>query len=426
MIIRKDDKKLQDILNRGEILEGEYLQTVLDIIDNVKKNGDKALADYSLKFDKYDIASNGMEISKGEMKSAWDDLDDELKGALERAKANVVSFHEKQLENTWMYEKTPGTFLGQKVTALESVGVYVPGGKAVYTSSVLMNVLPAKVAGVDEIIMVTPATGGEVNKVVLAAAYLAGVDRGFKIGGAQAVAALAYGTETVPRVCKIVGPGNIYVALAKKMVFGQVDIDMIAGPSEILIVADSTADADYVAADMLSQAEHDELASAIVVTDDMELAKEIENSVYAQLEELPKKDIARKSIERFGAIIVTDDLAEAADITNEIAVEHLELCVANPMEYMLKIRNAGAIFLGSNTPEPVGDYYAGPNHVLPTGGTAKFFSPLGTYDFQKKSSIIYYSKEQLMADMDDIRILSESEELIAHRNSVVIRKEDSL
>ncbi len=236
-----------------------------------------------------------------------------------------------------------------------------------------MNVLPAKVAGVDEIVMVTPpATGGEVNQVVLAAAYLAGVDRGFKVGGAQAVAALAYGTESVPRVCKIVGPpGNIYVALAKKMVFGQVDIDMIAGPSEILIVADSTADADYVAADMLSQAEHDELASAIVVTDDMELAKEIENSVYAQLEELPKKDIAAKSIERFGAIIVTDDLNEAADITNEIAVEHLELCVANPMEYMLKIRNAGAIFLGSNTPEPVGDYYAGPNHVLPTGGDCK-------------------------------------------------------
>jgi len=424
MIIRKDDQRLKDILNRGEILEGEYLQTVLDIIGNVKKSGDKALAEYTLKFDRYDIDKNGVEITKEEMKTAWDALDDKLKGALERAKANVVSFHEKQLENTWMYEKSKGTFLGQKVTALESVGVYVPGGKAVYPSSVLMNVLPAKVAGVDEIVMVTPATGGQVNPVVLAAAYLAGVDRGFKIGGAQAIAALAYGTESVPRVCKIVGPGNIYVALAKKMVFGQVDIDMIAGPSEILIVADSSADADYVAADMLSQAEHDELASAIVVTDDMELAKDIENSVRAQLLELPKKDIAQKSIDRFGAIIVTDDLDEAADIVNEIAVEHLELCVANPMEYMLKIRNAGAIFLGSNTPEPVGDYFAGPNHVLPTGGTAKFFSPLGTYDFQKKSSIIYYSKEQLMADMNDIRILAESEELIAHRNSVIIRKED--
>jgi len=424
MIIDKNDKRLEDILKRGEIMEGEYLQTVLNIIDDVKKRGDESLCELSLKFDKYDIKKHGIEISKEEMKAAWDALDDRLKLALENAKANVVSFHEKQLENTWLYEKTPGTFLGQKVTALESVGVYVPGGKAVYPSSVLMNVLPAKVAGVDEIVMVTPATGGEVNPVVLAAAYLAGVDRGFKIGGAQAVAALAYGTETIPRVCKIVGPGNIYVALAKKMVFGQVDIDMIAGPSEILIVADSSADPDFVAADMLSQAEHDELASAIVVTDDMELAKDIESSVYAQLEELPKKDIAKKSIEKYGAIIVTEDLNEAADITNEIAVEHLELCVANPMEYMLKIRNAGAIFLGSNTPEPVGDYFAGPNHVLPTGGTAKFFSPLGTYDFQKKSSIIYYSKEQLMADMPDIRVLAESEELIAHRNSVIIRKED--
>lgn len=424
MIIRKTDERLQQILKRGEILEGEYLSTVLGIIDDVRKRGDEALHDYTLKFDRYDIKKGGIEITRAEMKAAWNSLDKKVKGALERAKENVVSFHEKQLESTWLYEKSAGTYLGQKVTALESAGVYVPGGKAVYPSSVLMNVLPAKVAGVDEIVMVTPATGGGVNPAVLAAAYLAGVDRGFKIGGAQAVAALAYGTQSVPRVCKIVGPGNIYVALAKKMVFGQVDIDMIAGPSEILIVADSSADADYVAADMLSQAEHDELASAIVVTDDMDLAKEIENSVNAQLKELPKKDIARKSIERFGAIIVTDSLDEAAEIVNEIAVEHLELCVANPMEYMLKIRNAGAIFLGSNTPEPVGDYYAGPNHVLPTGGTAKFFSPLGTYDFQKKSSIIYYSKEQLMKDMDDIRILSESEELIAHRNSVIIRKED--
>ncbi|MGE4319583.1 MAG: histidinol dehydrogenase [Deferribacterales bacterium] len=424
MIIKKTDKRLQDILNRGDILEGEYLSTVLGIIDNVRKNGDKALKEYTLKFDRYDIEKEGMEITKAEMKAAWDALDDRLKKALENAKKNVVEFHEKQLESTWFYDNGKGTYLGQKVTALESVGVYVPGGKAVYPSSVLMNVLPAKVAGVDEIVMVTPATGGHVNPVVLAAAYLAGVDRGFKIGGAQAVAALAYGTETVPQVCKITGPGNIYVALAKKMVFGKVDIDMIAGPSEVLIVADSSADPDYVAADMLSQAEHDELASAIVVTDDMELAKDIENSVYAQLAELPKKEIAGKSLERFGAIIVTDDLDEAADIVNEIAVEHLELAVAHPMEFMLKIRNAGAIFLGQNTPEPVGDYYAGPNHVLPTGGTAKFFSPLGTYDFQKKSSIIYYSKEQLMADMEDIRVLSESEELIAHRNSVLIRKDD--
>jgi histidinol dehydrogenase len=423
MIIKKDDKKLKDILRRGEILEGEYLQTVLDIIGDVRQNGDSALAEYTLRFDKYDIAADGMEITKQEMKSAWDALDGRLKDALQRAKENIVSFHEKQREHTWLYEKTPGTFLGQKVTALESVGVYVPGGKAVYPSSVLMNVLPAKVAGVDEIVMVTPATGGRVNQTVLAAAYLAGVDRGFKIGGAQAVAALAYGTETVPRVCKIVGPGNIYVALAKKMVFGQVDIDMIAGPSEILIVADSTADPDYVAADMLSQAEHDELASAIVVTDDPELARDIENSVLAQLKELPKKEIAAKSIERFGAIIVTETLDEAAQIANDIAVEHLELCVANPMEFMLKIRNAGAIFLGTDTPEAVGDYFAGPNHVLPTGGTARFFSPLGTYDFQKKSSIIYYSKEQLLADMDDIKVLAESEELIAHRNSVIIRKD---
>lgn len=420
MIIKRNDEKLKRILGRGESFDEQYLDTVLGIIKRIRKEGDAALFELTKKFDRFE--GNNIEISRKEMEKAYKALDPKLKKALEKARDNIVSFHEKQLEKTWIYEKSEGTFLGQKITPLEKVGVYVPGGKAVYPSSVLMNTLPAKVAGVGEIIMTTPATGGEVNPVVLAAAYIAGVDRGFKVGGAQAVAALAYGTATVPKVDKIVGPGNIYVALAKKLVFGQVDIDMIAGPSEILIIADKSAKAKYIAADMLSQAEHDELASSVAVTDNKKLAEKIEEELRKQLEELPKKEIAKKSIDSYGAVILVKDMDEACDVANEIAPEHLELYVENPMEMMLKIKNAGAIFLGENTPEPVGDYIAGPNHVLPTGGTARFFSPLGVYDFIKRSSILYYSKKQLAEDMEDIITLAEHEELIAHRNSAAVRK----
>lgn len=420
MIIKRNDEKLKRILGRGESFDEQYLDTVLSIINRIRKEGDAALFELTKKFDRFEGSS--IEITRKEMEKAYKALDPKLKKALEKARDNIVSFHEKQLEKTWIYEKSEGTFLGQKITPLEKVGVYVPGGKAVYPSSVLMNTLPAKVAGVGEIIMTTPATGGEVNPVVLAAAYIAGVDRGFKVGGAQAVAALAYGTATVPKVDKIVGPGNIYVALAKKLVFGQVDIDMIAGPSEILIIADKSAKAKYIAADMLSQAEHDELASSVAVTDNKKLAEKIEEELRKQLEELPKKEIAKKSIDSYGAVILVKDMDEACDVANEIAPEHLELYVENPMEMMLKIKNAGAIFLGENTPEPVGDYIAGPNHVLPTGGTARFFSPLGVYDFIKRSSILYYSKKQLAEDMEDIITLAEHEELIAHRNSAAVRK----
>ncbi len=420
MIINRNDEKLKKILGRGESFDEQYLDTVLGIINRIRKEGDAALFELTKKFDRFEGSS--IEITRKEMEKAYKALDPKLKKALEKARDNIVSFHEKQLEKTWIYEKSEGTFLGQKITPLEKVGVYVPGGKAVYPSSVLMNTLPAKVAGVGEIIMTTPATGGEVNPVVLAAAYIAGVDRGFKIGGAQAVAALAYGTATVPKVDKIVGPGNIYVALAKKLVFGQVDIDMIAGPSEILIIADKSAKAKYIAADMLSQAEHDELASSVAVTDNKKLAEKIEEELRKQLEELPKKEIAKKSIDSYGAVILVKDMDEACDVANEIAPEHLELYVENPMEMMLKIKHAGAIFLGENTPEPDGDYIAGPNHVLPTGGTARFFSPLGVYDFIKRSSILYYSKKQLAEDMEDIITLAEHEELIAHRNSAAVRK----
>ncbi|WP_265822877.1 histidinol dehydrogenase [Geovibrio ferrireducens] len=420
MIIKRNDEKLKRILGRGESFDEQYLDTVLGIINRIRKEGDAALLELTKKFDRFEGSS--IEITRKEMEKAYKALDPKLKKALEKARDNIVSFHEKQLEKTWIYEKSEGTFLGQKITPLEKVGVYVPGGKAVYPSSVLMNTLPAKVAGVGEIIMTTPATGGEVNPVVLAAAYIAGVDRGFKVGGAQAVAALAYGTATVPKVDKIVGPGNIYVALAKKLVFGQVDIDMIAGPSEILIIADKSAKAKYIAADMLSQAEHDELASSVAVTDNKKLAEKIEEELRKQLEELPKKEIAKKSIDSYGAVILVKDMDEACEVANEIAPEHLELYVENPMEMMLKIKNAGAIFLGENTPEPVGDYIAGPNHVLPTGGTARFFSPLGVYDFIKRSSILYYSKKQLAEDMEDIITLAEHEELIAHRNSAAVRK----
>jgi len=420
LIIGKDSPKINKILDRGGIFDKEYLPVVMDILDKVKVEKDKALIELTMKFDKTDL-TKGFEVEKEYLKACFDNLPESLKKSLNLAKGNIMEYHRNMLEKTWMYERKDGSILGAKVTPLEKVGVYVPGGKAAYPSTAMMNILPAKVAGVSEVIMVTPATKNNLNEVVLAAAYLAGVDRVFKIGGAQAIAALAYGTETIPKVDKIVGPGNIYVALAKKIVFGTVDIDMIAGPSEILVIADKFANPEYVAADMLSQAEHDELASSIVITDDMNLAERIAVEVEKQLAKLPKKNIAEKSLKDFGAIIVVNDLDEGCDLSNEIAPEHLELYVKTPFEYLNKIKNAGAIFLGEYTPEAVGDYVAGPNHTLPTNGTARFFSPLGTYDFVKRSSIISFNKNALLNAGENIVEIAKAEGLDAHANSVIKR-----
>ncbi|UOD35529.1 histidinol dehydrogenase [Deferribacteraceae bacterium V6Fe1] len=420
LIVDKNSPKINKILDRGGIFDKEYLPVVMDILDKVKTEKDKALIELTLKFDKTDL-TKGFEVEKQYLKTCFDNLPESLQKSLELAKGNIMEYHRNMLEKTWMYEREDGCILGAKVTPLERVGVYVPGGKATYPSTVLMNILPTKVAGVSEVIMVTPATENRLNEVVLAAAYLAGVDRVFKIGGAQAVAALAYGTETIPKVDKIVGPGNIYVALAKKIVFGTVDIDMIAGPSEILVIADKFANPEYVAADMLSQAEHDELASSIVITDNMNLAEKVAAEVEKQLAKLPKKNIAEKSLKDFGAIIVVSDLDEACTLANKIAPEHLELYVKTPFEYLNKIKNAGAIFLGEYTPEAVGDYVAGPNHTLPTNGTARFFSPLGTYDFVKRSSIISFNKDALFNVGESIIEIAKAEGLDAHANSVIKR-----
>jgi histidinol dehydrogenase len=420
LIINIQSEKIKKILDRGNIFDQQYLPAVMEILNKVKEGKDKALVELTKKFDNTDI-SDGFEVDKKFLEKCYENLPEKLRISLNVAKNNITEYHKNMLEKTWMYERADGSILGAKVTPLEKVGVYVPGGKATYPSTVLMNILPAKVAGVKEVIMVTPAKDGKLNEVVLAAAYLAGVDRVFKLGGAQAVAALAYGTETVPKVDKIVGPGNIYVALAKKIVFGSVDIDMIAGPSEILVIADGNANPEYVAADMLSQAEHDELASAITVTDDKNLALRIAVEIDKQLELLPKKHIAEKSLKDFGAIIVVKDIDEACDIANEIAPEHLELYVKTPFEYLNKIKNAGAIFLGEYTPEAVGDYLAGPNHTLPTNGTARFFSPLGTYDFVKRSSIINFNKYALEKVGDNIVEIAKAEGLDAHANSVLKR-----
>ena len=398
MIISKSDKKLQDIKNRGALMEGNYLQTASDIINNVIKNGDTALFEYTKKFDKFDINNDNIKVSRQEL-----------------------SFHKMQMEKTWLYETEMGAMLGQKITPLDSAGIYVPGGKAAYFSSVLMNALPAVAAGVKDIYMASPATGGAINSAVLVAADICGIKEIYKIGGAQAIAALAYGTESVKKVDKITGPGNIYVAMAKKLVFGACDIDMIAGPSEILIIAGDNARPEYVAADMLAQCEHDELASAVTITWNKELAEKIESQVYAQLEKLPKKDIAKVSLEKHSAIILVDNLDEACEVANSIAPEHLELYIDDALSHIGKIRHAGAIFVGENSPEAAGDYYAGPNHVLPTGGSARFFSPLGTYDFFKRSSIIYYNRNSLQENGKDIITMAEHENLQAHANSIKVR-----
>lgn len=416
---------LENLLKRSPNNYGDFEGSVAEIVANVRKNKDEAIFEYSKKFDGADINADNILVTEGEIKEAYEKVDETLLNVMRKALVNIRSYHEKQKQNSWIATEDNGAILGQKVTPLQRVGVYVPGGKAVYPSSVLMNIVPAKVAGVDEIIMTTPpGRDGKVNPSTLVAAKEAGADKIYKVGGAQAIAALAFGTESIPKVDKIVGPGNIYVALAKKAVFGYVSIDSIAGPSEILVLADETANARYVAADLLSQAEHDEMASAILVTTSQKLAEEVSKEVDGFVAELSRKEIIQKSLDQFGYILVADDMETAVATANEIAPEHLEIITVNPFETMTKIRNAGAIFLGEYSSEPLGDYFAGPNHVLPTNGTAKFFSPLGVDAFVKKSSIISYSREALQPIYRDIVQFAECEQLTAHANSIRVRFED--
>ena len=416
---------LEDLLKRSPNQYPEYESRVAVILERVKTEKDQALFDYTEQFDGAKLNKDTIVVTEEEIETAYEQVDASLIEIIRKAKENIRIYHEKQKQYSWFDSKPDGTMLGQKVTALQRVGVYVPGGKAVYPSSVLMNVIPAKVAGVEEIVMVTPpGKDGRVNPNTLVAAKEAGVDAIYKVGGAQAIAALAYGTESIPKVDKIVGPGNIYVALAKKAVYGHVSIDSIAGPSEILVIADETANPRYVAADLLSQAEHDELASAILVTTSETLAQQVSEQVERFVEELSRTEIMRKSLENYGYILVADTMEEVIDIANEIASEHLEIMTANPYDVMMRVKNAGAIFIGEYSSEPLGDYFAGPNHVLPTNGTAKFFSPLGVDDFIKKSSIIAYSREALEGIHKDIEQFAEAEKLTAHANSIKVRFEE--
>lgn len=416
---------LEDLLKRSPNSYGEYESTVAGILNNVRENGDKAVFEYTKMFDKADLNPENAVVTKEEIDEAYTLVDKHLVDIIRKALVNIRSYHEKQKRCSWFDTTEDGTILGQRITPLNRVGVYVPGGKAAYPSSVLMNVVPAKVAGVREIIMTTPCNAaGKVTPTTLVAANEAGVDRIYKIGGAQAIAALAYGTETIRKVDKIVGPGNIYVALAKKAVYGHVSIDSIAGPSEILVLADETANPRYVAADLLSQAEHDEMASAILVTTSRELAKAVSKQIDAFIPMLSRKEILEKSIEKYGYILVASDMNDAIDAVNEIASEHLEIVTKDPFNTMTKVRNAGAIFLGEYSSEPLGDYFAGPNHVLPTNGTAKFFSPLNLDDFVKKSSIISYSREALEPIHEDIESFAKAECLTAHANSIHVRFEE--
>ena len=413
---------LNDLLKRSPNHYGEFIDRVNDIINNVRFNGDAAIFDYTKRFDGADINASNIRVTKEEIEEAYTLVDPELIDVIRKALVNIREYHEKQRQYSWFDSKPNGTMLGQKVTPLATTGVYVPGGKAVYPSSVLMNVIPAKVAGVEKIVMVTPpGKDGKVNPNTLVAANEAGADEIYKVGGAQAIAALAFGTESIPKVDKIVGPGNIYVALAKKAVYGYVSIDSIAGPSEILVLADETANPRYVAADLLSQAEHDELASAILVTTSKELAEAVSVEVEQFIAELSRKEIMSKSIENYGYILVAESMQDAIDAANDIASEHLEIMTKNPFEVMTKIKNAGAIFIGEYSSEPLGDYFAGPNHILPTNGTAKFFGPLSVDDFVKKSSIIYYSREALEPIHKDIIKFATSEQLTAHANSIKVR-----
>ena len=424
--LNSESKKniLENLLKRSPNSYGEYESAVNDILSNVKTEGDKALFQYTKDFDKADINSSNVVVTQEEIDEAYNLVDKDLLNVIRKALVNIRSFHEKQKQYSWFDSKPDGTMLGQKVTALSRVGVYVPGGKAAYPSSVLMNVIPAKVAGVEEIIMCTPpGKDGKVYPTTLVAAKEAGVDVIYKVGGAQAVGAMAYGTESIPKVDKIVGPGNIYVALAKKAVFGYVSIDSVAGPSEIMVLADETANPRFVAADLLSQAEHDEMASAILVTTSEELAGQVSKEVDGFVAVLSRKDIIQKSLDTYGYILIASSMEEAIDVVNEIASEHLEIVTKNPFDTMTRVKNAGAIFLGEYSSEPLGDYFAGPNHVLPTNGTAKFFSPLSVDDFIKKSSIISYSKEALDSIHNDIENFANAEHLTAHANSIHVRFE---
>ncbi len=415
---------LEALLKRSPNSYGEYEERVQKILNEVKEKKDEALFAYTEQFDGFALNAENIRVTKEEIEEAYELVDANLITIIRKALANIRDYHAKQMQYSWFDSKPDGTILGQKVTALQRVGVYVPGGKAAYPSSVLMNILPAKVAGVSEIVMVTPpGRDGKVTPTTLVAANEAGADVIYKVGGAQAIAALAYGTESIQKVDKIVGPGNIYVALAKKSVYGHVSIDSIAGPSEILVLADETANPRYVAADLLSQAEHDELASAILVTTSRELAEAVSEETDAFIRELSRGEIIQKSLDNYGHILVADTMEEAIEAANEIASEHLEIMTANPFEVMTKIRNAGAIFIGEYASEPLGDYFAGPNHVLPTNGTAKFFSPLSVDDFLKKSSIISYSKEALLAVHEDIEQFAKAERLTAHANSIKVRFE---
>lgn len=423
-IAKADGVSERELINQLKARSGEIdrkvTSAVTDILNNVKQNGDDAVREYTLKFDGH--MPSKFEISREEIDSSPDKCDRDFILALYKAADNIRDFHARQKQQSWLEPKQNGVILGQRIRGLKRVGVYVPGGTAAYPSSVLMNVIPAKIAGVKEIVMVTPPQkDGTANPDILAAAKIAGVDRVFLMGGAQAVAALAYGTQSVPKVDKIVGPGNIFVATAKKLLYGTVDIDMIAGPSEILIVADKSANPKFLSADLMSQAEHDKMASAILLTTSEETANETAKELSRQMQTLERRDIIEQSLNDFGAIIVCKDISEAVDFANELAPEHLELAVENPMEYIGRVDNAGSVFLGHYSPEPLGDYFAGPNHVLPTSGTARFFSPLSVDSFIKKSSFIYYTEPALSEAKDDIIKLAETEGLTAHANSIKVR-----
>lgn len=416
---------LENLLKRSPGQYGSYEAAVKEILEKVREEGDRALFAYTKKFDRAEITEQNVQVTEEEIREAYEAVDPDLVDVIRKSLVNIRSYHEKQKQNSWFTSSEDGTMLGQKVTPLEKVGVYVPGGKAVYPSSVLMNIVPAKVAGVDRIIMTTPpGPDGKVNPSTLVAANEAGADEIYKAGGAQAVAALAYGTESIPKVDKIVGPGNIFVALAKKAVYGHVSIDSIAGPSEILVLADDSANPRFVAADLLSQAEHDELASAILITTSRELAEKVSSEVDEFVKKLSRKDIIQKSLDQFGYILLAETMDQAVEAANAIASEHMEIVTRNPFEVMMKVRNAGAIFIGEYSSEPLGDYFAGPNHVLPTNGTAKFFSPLSVDDFIKKSSIVYYSRKALKKIHKDVEQFAASEQLTAHANSIAVRFED--
>ena len=427
-IVKLSPESIQEItgslLKRSPSQYTEYEDTVNDILKNIRENRDKALFEYTSKFDGFTLTPDNIRVTKSEIEEAYTKLDPEYIEVIRKAAANISDFHKKQLRNSWFETKPDGSLLGMKITAIEKLGVYVPGGKAAYPSSVLMNIIPAKVAGVDRIIMCTPpGKTGVVDPGTLVAADIAGADEIYRAGGAQAIGSMAFGTESIPKVDKITGPGNIFVALAKKAVYGFVSIDSIAGPSEVMVLADETANPRYVAADLLSQAEHDELASAILVTTDEKLADAVNAQIEEFLKTLSRAEIIRKSLDNYGYILIASDLDEAIDTVNSIASEHLEILTKNPFETMSRVRNAGAIFLGEYSSEPLGDYFAGPNHILPTNGTARFFSPVNVDDFIKKSSVIYYTKEALTRDHEAIELFAKNEGLTAHANSIHVRFE---